>query len=197
MPAPTLLGDIVSCLTTGFGAGILDASAVAHGGREVVARQVERLRRCRCGTIVEIGTRHGAMAALLARLADRVVTLDLHESPLVADVLACAGAANVVPLRVPSDAAKALLLDSLAFDAAFLDGDHTVEGVALDFAHTRRCGRVLFHDYADPGFHGVTEFVDSLDEGMVVLDPPFAWWFAPGVEPLRAGGRATDAQGTV
>ncbi|HUT37376.1 MAG TPA: hypothetical protein VNE39_28090, partial [Planctomycetota bacterium] len=100
-------------------------------------------------------------------------------------VLECAGEANVVPLRVADNAAKAALLDQLGFDLAFLDGDHSRDGVALDFAHTRRCGVVLFHDYADPGFHGVTEFVDSLGEGTILRDVPFAWWFAPGREPFE------------
>ncbi|MBM4036530.1 MAG: class I SAM-dependent methyltransferase, partial [Planctomycetes bacterium] len=157
---------------------------LAHGGREPVARQVERIRRLGPRTVVEIGTRHAAFAALLGRLAERVVTLDLHESPRVPEVLACAGARNVAPIRVADDTAKGLLLDCLDFDLAFVDGNHERDGVAFDFAHTRRCGVVLFHDYADPGFHGVTEFVDSLAEGTVLRDAPFAWWFAPGREPF-------------
>lgn len=178
------LDTLTTRLRRRFGDDVFSASAVMHCGREVVVRQLARLEHLRPKTLVEIGTRHGAMAALLGRIAERVVTIDLHESPLVADVLACAEARNVVPIRVPSDAAKALLLDSLDFDLAFIDGDHTVDGVALDFAHTRRCGRVLFHDYADPGFHGVTEFVDALADGTVIRDAPFAWWFAPGVAPF-------------
>ncbi len=192
MTAPPFLNSLIARLSDRFGPEVLDASAAVHCGREVVARQLARLRRYRLGTVVEIGTRHGVMAAVFARLAERVVTIDLHASPLVADVLACAGAANVLALRVRSDAAKALLLDGLDFDLAFIDGDHTVAGAALDFEHTRRCGRLLFHDYADPGFHGVTDFVDSLDEGTVICDAPFAWWFAPGVEPFdgRVGPRS-------
>jgi len=176
--------SLAARLSARFAPEVLTSSALFHGGAAVVARQVERLRALRPRTIVEIGTRYGAFAALLGRLAERVFTLDLHGAAEVPDVLECAGAANVVPLLVASDAAKGLLLDALDFDLAFIDGDHTREGAALDFAHTRRCGVVLFHDYADPGFHGVTEFVDALDEGTVVRDAPFAWWFAPGVAPF-------------
>jgi len=179
------LDGLIAALTRRFDADIFSASAAVHCGRAVVARQVERLRRLRLGTVVEIGTRYGVMAALLGRLAERVFTLDLHDSPRVREVLACVEARNVVPLRLASDEAKALLLDRLSFEAAFLDGCHERAGVALDFAHTCRCGRLLFHDYADPGFHGVTEFVDSLREGTVVRDAPFAWWFAPGIEPFE------------
>ncbi len=192
-----LLDDIITRLTARFGPHVLEASAAVHCGREVVARQLGRLRGYRLGTVVEIGTRHGVMAAVLARLAQRVITIDLHSSPLVADVLACAGAGNVVPIRVHSDAAKAVLLDGLDFDLAFIDGDHSVEGAAWDFLHTHQCGRLLFHDYADPGFHGVTDFVDGLPRGTIVRDAPFAWWFAPGVEPFDGRERpASPLAGT-
>ena len=176
--------SLASRLAARFGDDILSASALVRGGAAVVARQAERLRGLRVRTLVEVGTRYGAFAALLGRLAETVFTLDLHKAPIVPDVLEFAGAANVVPLLVASDAAKARLLDALDFDLAFIDGDHTREGAARDFDHTRRCGVVLFHDYADPGFHGVTEFVDSLTEGTIVRDAPFAWWFAPGVVPF-------------
>jgi len=179
------LDHLVASLSSRFGDEIFSASALVHGGREVVARQLERLRGYRFSTIVEIGTRHGVMAAALARVAGSVFTIDLHESPLVREVLACAGARNVVPLRVASDEAKGLLLNSLRFDAAFIDGSHERDDVAFDFEHTRRCGRLLFHDYADPGFHGVTEFVDSIAHGTVVRDIPFAWWFAPDIVPFE------------
>ncbi len=175
------IASLASRLAARFGDDILSASALVHGGTAVVGRQAERLRALRLRTIVEIGTRHGAFAALLSRLAETVFTLDLHQSPHARKLLDFAGAANVVPLLLASDAAKCRLLDALSFDLAFIDGDHSREGAADDFAHTRRCGIVLFHDYADPGFHGVTEFVDSLSEGTIVRDAPFAWWFAPGV----------------
>jgi len=184
---PLDLDDFVSRLRARFNPEILSASAAVHGGTEGVARQLERLRGYRLRTLVEVGTRFGAMAALLSRVAERVVTIDLHQAVVVAEVLEFAQARNVAPICIGSNAAKGLLLDSLSFDLAFLDGDHTAEGVAFDFAHTRRCGVVLFHDYGDPGFHGVTDFVDSLSEGAIVRDAPFAWWFAPGVEPF--GGR--------
>ncbi|MBM4042835.1 MAG: class I SAM-dependent methyltransferase [Planctomycetes bacterium] len=176
-----LIPSLASRLAAQFSHDILSASALVHGGAAVVARQAERLRTLRPRTIVEVGTRHGAFAALLSGLADTVFTLDLHQSIHARQVLDFAGAANVVPLIVADDPAKGRLLDALDFDLAFIDGDHSREGVALDFAHTRRCGIVLFHDYADPGFHGVTEFVDSLTHGTIVRDAPFAWWFAPGV----------------
>ena len=183
MTTNRLLNEFIACLAGRFGEAVLRSSAAVAGGRGVVARQLERLRALEVGTLVEIGTRHGVMAALLGRFAERVITIDIDESPIVHDVLACAGADNVVPLIVHTNEAKGLLLDTLNFDLALVDGDHHYEAVAFDFAHTRRCGCVLFHDYADPRYEGVTRFVDSLAEGIVERDPPFAWWRAVHVKP--------------
>ena len=36
--------------------------------------------------------------------------------------------------------------DQIAFDFAFLDGEHTYNAVAWDFELVKRCGKVLFHD---------------------------------------------------
>jgi tRNA A58 N-methylase Trm61 len=171
-----LLDEFVGWVAARFGEEALASSAAAAGGPEVVARQLERLGAVELDTVVEIGTRHGVMAALLSRFAERVITIDISESPIVREVLACAKAGNVVPVVVHSDRDKGLLLEALDFDLAFVDGDHHLEAVAFDFAHVQRCGRVLFHDYGDPRYEGVTAFVDSLAEGCVDRDPPFAWW---------------------
>lgn len=178
-----LLDEFIESIADRLGSEVLASSAVQAGGREVVARQLVRLRALRVDTIVEIGTRHGITAALLGRFAERVITIDIDKSPIVYDVLACAGVDNVVPLIVHNDEAKGLLLDRLNFDLAFVDGDHHYAGVAFDFAHARRCGCVVFHDYADPRYEGVTKLVDSLTDGNVERDAPFAWWRAAHVEP--------------
>ena len=180
-----ILDELVGRLSSRFGSDMLTSSAAVAGGPEVVARQLERLAELQLGLVVEIGTRHGVMAAVLAQFAEWVITIDVEASPLVRDVLACAGVTNVVPLVLDGDHAKGLLLDRLRFDVAFIDGDHHYEGVAFDFAHTRHCGRILFHDYGDPRYEGVTRFVDSLEDGVVELDPPFAWWQADGLDPSQ------------
>jgi hypothetical protein len=86
-----------------------------------------------------------------------------------------------VPLAVADDREKQILVEALAFDLAFLDGDHDREAVELDFALTRKCGRVLFHDYEEipnTACPGVRDAVDALREGTVLRDQPFAWWQA-------------------
>ena len=183
-----VLDDLIGKLRAEFGEDVLSSSAAVAGGPQVVARQFERVAALHPAAVVEIGTRHGIMAAVLARFAERVITLDVDASPLVRDVLACAGVRNVVPVVVDGNAAKGLLLDSLRFDLAFVDGDHRYEGVAFDFAHVRHGGRVLLHDYGDPRYEGVTRFVDELVDGVVERDAPFAWWQADGLdeaEPLE------------
>jgi len=179
------LDDLIGKLRSRFGQDVLASSATVVGGPEVVARQLERLAALRPTAVVEIGTRHGVMAAVLAHFAKLVITLDIEASPLVRDVLACAGVRNVVPVLLGGNEVKGLLLDRLRFDLAFIDGDHRYEGVAFDFAHTRHCGRVLFHDYGDLRYEGVTRFVDSLEDGVIEFDPPFAWWQADGLSPSQ------------
>jgi len=180
-----ILDELVGRLSSRFGSDMLTSSAAVAGGPEAVARQLERLAELQPALVVEIGTRHGVMAAVLAQVAEWVITIDVEASPLVRDVLACAGVGNVASLLVDSNHAKGLLLDRLRFDLAFVDGDHHYEGVAFDFAHTRHCGRILFHDYGDPRYEGVTRFVDSLEDGVIEFDPPFAWWQADGLDPSQ------------
>lgn len=52
-----------------------------------------------------------------------------------------------------------------SFASAYIDGDHTYEGVKLDFEkaapHVKRV--IMFDDYADERFPGVQKFIDEFD----------------------------------
>lgn len=52
-----------------------------------------------------------------------------------------------------------------AYDVIFIDGDHSFEGVRDDFKHysgmVKEGGYLVFDDYGEPSWPGVTEFVDS------------------------------------
>jgi hypothetical protein len=78
---------------------------------------------------------------------------------------------------VKDDAEKAALVAGLDFDLAFVDGDHD-EGVAVDFDLVKRCGAVLFHDYAvsRKGRNAVMNLVDSLPRHEVEVIDIFAFW---------------------
>jgi predicted O-methyltransferase YrrM len=164
-----------------LGRRVLELSAAVHWGTDHFLRQLERIRAFEPRVVLEIGTHFGVSAALLRLVAPRVITIDLVGLPTAREVLETAEVSDVVPLVVADDGEKQMLLESLSFDLAFLDGDHSREGVELDFALTRKCGRVLFHDYEEipnTAFPGVRGFVDAISEGAVTRDQPFAWWMA-------------------
>ena len=129
------------------------------------------------GCIAEIGTWRGVSAALLAQFAEHVVTIDVCAQPQVAQVIDYLGLQErVTAIVLPDDLAKKMLLSDLVFDAAYVDGAHDFDGVALDFAYTRRCGNVLFDDCASPG---VSRLLGEIaGDGHVSTSPPFAWWRA-------------------
>lgn len=152
------------------GAGVFDR--VLGGGR---------YRR-----VLEIGTYKGVSTAYLARLCERVITLDLLHGKLEhngesfdrAEFWRRMGVADRIELHLlaqPGD--KAALIKGLAFDMAFIDGGKN--DIADDFAMVKHCGAVLFHDYdyrAGPGVNAVYDFVNSLPKARVQIMDIFALW---------------------
>jgi hypothetical protein len=135
---------------------------------------------------VETGTFKGTATALLAHYADKVVTIDtknyVDKYPFWIEY----GVYNKIESYiVDSEEDKVNLLADIDFDFAFIDGDHSVKGVELDFDCVEKCGRVLFHDYYerhscfDMGcaqFQGIVPLVDSLPDEELTISRPFAYW---------------------
>lgn len=152
----------------------LRRSSALHGLDAFAAKTEFRGRHC-----VEIGTCCGVTAAILGRFFAKVTTVDIYPNPLKSEVLRVLGATNVRVVEVPDNAAKKALIESLAFDAAYVDGDHAHD-TALDWALVRRCGRVLFHE-CWPQQPPVFELVASLPTREVTLGGPcFALWRESG-----------------
>jgi predicted O-methyltransferase YrrM len=140
----------------------------------------------------EIGTYFGVSAALLAYYTDHVITIDLgnyyDRIPFWFEFQVLD---RITSFTVEDDAEKAKALTEIDFDFAYIDGDHTYDAVAFDFELTRRCGRVLFHDYYYPGsalskrtnwgkvVPGIKKLVDSLPKTEVTIKEPFAYWEHP------------------
>jgi len=146
----------------------------------------EQLEGQHFNVALEIGTKRGMSAMVLAHFAEVVITIDIVRDPLLDAVLATFNTGlqgHIAPVIVRNDHDKRLLVRRLDFDMAFVDGEHTYAGCELDFLITKKCGRVLFHDYpcSSPEHRGVGMFVDSIDTGTVTAAPPFAWWHADGV----------------
>lgn len=145
------------------------------------------------GKVVEIGTYKGCAAAEMSQYCSSVITIDLKHGKLehngeVWDHQAfweSLGVFNVKLMLVSDDREKAELLQSLAFDFAFIDGAHD-QTVANDFALVKRCGNVLFHDADDnriqPGRkhkpNYVFDFIKTLPADQVKFHDIFALWTA-------------------
>ena len=168
---PRDLGRVLGLVQAHFPPGYGIASAAGQLPR--------RLSGMHFDTVLEIGTLRGQSAIVLAHFADTVITIDIVEQPEMREALELAGVADrVIPIVVASDAAKARVISRLAFDLAFLDGNHSRDCVEVDFTITRRCGSVLFHDYPHARWTGIREFVDTLPSDQTETDEVFAWWRA-------------------
>ncbi|MFM7182740.1 MAG: class I SAM-dependent methyltransferase [Verrucomicrobiales bacterium] len=210
---PTDVAQPHSCLLrelrARFGPEVTEGSAIAQ--EDVMVRLLEELKPRR---ILEIGTRHGISAALFARHAETVTTVDIEKSPvsfrkLARDVWAsCDVAHKITPYLAPGEvgwqynAAKASFIASQDFDFAFIDGSHHWRDVLFDLRCVRRCGCVLFHDYKPEGgayadcdnerYQGIADVIDGLSPAAYLLGKhcsQMALWLADD-HPARQ--RAAD-----
>lgn len=137
----------------------------------------------RWGTILEIGTAHGAGTAMLSYFADKVVTVDVKRWAELDKVMASAGTGvrGRIDFRIVADnAAKKALVDGLDFDLAFIDGDHHAAEFKIDFDLCKRCGLLLCHDYptayTDKKIPCPGTVLNAQTEGTLEAYPPFVWW---------------------
>lgn len=155
-----------------FGPEPFRRSSVLEGFAGFLSR--ERLRGYGA---LEIGSGKGLTALVLARHFDRVCSIDIVPDPDRERIAAFAGVENVRFVTVADNAEKARLIgDMIAFDFAYLDGDHEHD-TETDFALVERCGRVLFHEYwpAQPAVMGLVDRLAAAG-GRVVTDGKLALW---------------------
>jgi len=189
--------------------GAADALVTKFGYNRIVgmsalwmpgARMTDVLGNFHVPRILEIGTYQGITAAVLAEHADHLITLDFAPQPICGEVWDFFGARDKIEqVIVRDDSHKCEVVRNLNFDMAFIDGSHSRACVIFDFAITKGCGCLLFHDYpcADPldlqpkcGYRYYDYDVCSTSDGAgYLLDvigpagtverhPPFAWWRA-------------------
>lgn len=172
-----------------YGEPVLRKSALRIRGGGGVFERVFKDKGYR--TALEIGTYRGCAAVEIAQYCDRVVTIDLKRGKLelsgeVFDRHAfwkSIGVDNIDLRLVKDDLEKAAIVNALDFDIAFIDGDHDRGSVRFDFAITKRCGRVLFHDADDNGpdrSNDVHEFIKTLPAEEIEFMDIFALWTAAG-----------------
>lgn len=167
--------DFYPDLMKEFGFRILRGSAAGWKDGRVYERTFRNyLKDIEIGHAIEIGTWRGVSTAILAHYADKVTTVDIKYYDIAPHVWLWAGVKGKITYYVAeNNKLKRKLLEETGFDFAFIDGDHSYEGVKYDFECVKKCGRVLFHDYTE-NCPGIIKFVDEL-EGVEKNDP-FALW---------------------
>lgn len=153
-----------------FGIEAFRRSSVLEGFAEFLSENDFVGQRC-----VEIGTCKGLTAIVLSRHFEEVVSCDVAPDPDKHRIAAFLNIRNVQFVDVADNAEKASLIDSLDFDAAYVDGDHARD-TKSDFDLVERCGRVLFHEHW-PAQPAVVDLVKSL-RGRVVTKGKLALWTA-------------------
>jgi predicted O-methyltransferase YrrM len=169
----------IDSIVEAVGGNVRAQSAVGDGLCKVLHALVAVKPEC----CVEVGTLRGLSAVALAHFCGTVITIDVERQPELRQVLSLCPRHirdRICPVIIPDNDAKAALIQRLDFQFAYIDGGHTEGQVALDFALTRRCGRVLFHDYpaSGSGCDGVKVVLDKVTDGVVEPRVPFAWWRA-------------------
>lgn len=155
-----------------FGIGVFRRSSVLEGFDAFVRAVGFNGRRC-----VEIGTRNGLTAILLARYFEEVVSIDIEPNRKKHEIAEYVGVENVRFIDVADNEEKARVIGAMEFDAAYCDGDHARDTLT-DFALVERCGRVLFDEYWETQ-QPVWQLVNQLrSRGTVEVAGKLAQWTA-------------------
>ncbi len=183
-----IIGDSHICKTliSRFGPSVLNgtiiaADAIKDGGTCIKCCEGQLFKHVKgAKRIVEIGTKYGVGSTFLAHNSDHLTTIDIIPRTEPIALWDYFGVNNKITyLIVDSDAEKREYLDSIDFDLAVIDGDHTPEGVKSDFECVRKCGKVLFHEYIlndYKKFAPTIDFLKTLPQDEVTYDEPFALW---------------------
>ena len=148
---------ILCAVTRGPFTHPLMAKILATYGRRAFARSsacmgfigfLDQIKACG-GVAIEIGTYHGITALLLAERFEKVISVSVDdEDPgrlLKRELAEFTGTRNIEFYDAKDNAEKIEIVNRLAFDFAYSDGDHTND-TELDFGLVKRCGRVLLHE---------------------------------------------------
>ncbi len=174
--------DFTSQLHEEFGGNMLYWSALAYPRGEEIIRKFMSLAPIEVA--LDLGTAKGATAALMTQYARRVYTLDRREVLVASIMWDRYGLGDIITFKmVPTNEQKIAFIKTIRFDFAFIDDQHDYEGAEMGFEATKKCGRVLFHDYTDE-WPGVKAFVDTLPKNEVTIDDRFAYWEKPQEDTL-------------
>lgn len=145
-------------------------------------REAEELRRLAAGkTVLEIGSAYGFSTITMAKVAERVVSVDHHEHMKSADQLqlnlARHGVSDKVKVIVGNSKKILPTLEPSQFDMVFIDGDHSTFGIQSDIISSLKLvkleGCIAAHDYREDTCPEVAPVVDHYFPSGVVTDTLF------------------------
>jgi predicted O-methyltransferase YrrM len=210
-------------LQFGYGSFRLARHAIVQRGAaqrtwELMAL-IDAVRRLRPRVVLEIGTKHGGTLYCWAKVAApdaRLLSVDLPSGPFgggyeeaqvalfesflrTGQALKCFRQDSHAPA---TDAAVEEYLGGRPVDFLFIDGDHTYQGVSLDFAmyavRVRPGGLIAFHDIVPPPVpdgNEVASFWGELKQRYEVTEfvAPDAERYGMGIGLLRWPGQFAPA----
>ena len=114
------------------------------------------MNECQPKRILEIGTYNGVSALVFESFpfVERVDTIDIMESPIVAVLFKALSKRGAIRAHIADCGRlhKEDIIKHLEFDFAFIDRDHTYDGVSEDIGIIApRCDTMLFHDAKNAG----------------------------------------------
>ena len=153
-----------------YGNKLLDCSIIRfESSKKHLTKILEELKP---KNILEIGTYLGVTATFMAQFSfvKRVITLDIKGSNIVKRLCDDLKVKNKITyLIVENDKEKSKIINDLnyEFDLVLIDGDHSFQGVKLDFNLIKeKTKAILFHDWGGE-FRGINQFIESLPQHML------------------------------
>jgi len=147
------------------------------------------LKPVKAHTVLEIGTYKGIASLYMSQFCKKLYTIDLLEGKLETEgvpvhpnrveLWKMFDADNIIYLPAKCNNSKARIIKKIDFQFAFIDGEHTFEGVENDFELVKHCGKVLFHDYdksVQEKRNGVYNFINTLPKEQITVRDIFAYW---------------------
>jgi hypothetical protein len=135
-------------------------------------------------SILEIGTLNGLSAAMFAKYSQRVLTIDIEANSDRQQIWEALGLQERISEKVIDDnESKKEWIIKQDFNLAFVDADHSYQGVSFDFDCVEHCGAILFHDYKPDlkKFKGLVRFLDGLKPSIYTFGSSksrFALWLS-------------------